>query len=35
MFSHWALNSPVASYHVTCLADVQPGLHEQRRPEQS
>jgi hypothetical protein len=35
MFSHWALNSPVEIYHVTCLADVQPGLHEQRRPAQS
>jgi hypothetical protein len=29
MFSHWALNSPVEIYHVTCLADVQPGLNEQ------
>jgi hypothetical protein len=28
MFSHWALNSPVDNYHVTSLADVQPGLHE-------
>jgi hypothetical protein len=29
MFSHLALNSPVEIYHVTCLADVQPGLNGQ------
>jgi hypothetical protein len=29
MVSHWALNSPVEIYHVSCLADVQPGLNEQ------
>jgi hypothetical protein len=32
MFSYWALISPDEIYHVTCLADVQSGLHEQRRP---
>ncbi len=35
MFSHWALNSPVDIYRATCIADVQPGLNEQRRPAQS
>jgi hypothetical protein len=35
MFSYWALIPPDEIYHVTCLADVQPGLHEQRRPAQS
>ena len=35
MSSFWALISPDEIYHVTCLADVQSGLHEQRRPAQS
>ena len=29
MSSYWALISPDEIYHVTCLADVQPGLNDQ------